>query len=84
MALRESSLLLSFGRGLGIALYALQEKKGLISLLWGYLVLYFELQSVWGFSRLRQGTQVASGVTPWKSSPHSSCKGQCGIALESR
>ena len=36
------------------------------------------------FLELRRGTNKASRVTPVKSSLHSSCKGQHGIALESR
>ena len=47
----ESSLLWSFERELGIALYALQVKKGLISRGRGNLVVFHEFGwEAWGFS----------------------------------
>ena len=46
---------------------------------------FFKLQrDVWGFLKLRRGTQGASCVAPGKSSLHSSCEGERGIALKSR
>ena len=46
---------------------------------------FFKLQrDVWGFLKLRRGTQGASCVAPGKSGHHLSCERECSIALESQ
>ena len=48
-------------------------------------MVFFELLlDVWGLSRVTRGTQRASGVAPRKYNLNSSCKWECGIALESQ
>ena len=48
-------------------------------------MVFFELLlDVWGLSRVTRGTQRAFGVAPRKYNLNSSCKWECGIALESQ
>ena len=49
MASRESGLLFSLERGLGIVLWVRQEKKALTSRGWGLLRGFLELRRPWGF-----------------------------------
>ena len=85
MASRESGLLFSLERGLGIALWVRQEKKALTSrgreLLRGFL----ELRRPWGFSHeARRGSQGTSRVVPGKSGLRARGEGECVMALEPR
>ena len=71
MASRESSLIFSLERGLGIALQEKQEKKALTSRGRGLLRGFLELRRPWGFSpEARRGSQGASCAAPWKSGHH--------------
>ena len=48
-------------------------------------MVFLELRrDVWGFTRVTLGTQGASRVGPGKSSLHSSCEREHGIALETQ
>ena len=85
MASRESGLLFSLERGLGIALWVRQEKKALTSrgreLLRGFL----ELWRPWGFSHeARRGSQGACRAVPGKSGLCARGEGERIMALESR
>ena len=60
MTKRESSLLWSLERGLGIALQAMLEKKAVMLRKRGRLVGFLELRRPWGFSpEARRGSQGA-------------------------
>ena len=68
MASRESGLLFSLERGLGIVLWVRQEKKALTSRGWGLLRGFLELRRPWGFSHeARRGSQGASRGVPGRS-----------------
>ena len=82
MTKRESSLLWSLERGLGIALQAVLEKKAIMSRKRGRLVGFLELQRQCGVSHeVRRGAQGASRVAPGKSGLHACGEGECVIAL---
>ena len=84
MASRESSLIFSLERGLGIALQERQEKKALTSRGRGLLRGFLELRRPWGFSHeARRGSQGASRAAPGKSGLHERGKGERVIVLES-
>ena len=76
MASRESSLIFSLERGLGIALQERQEKKALTSRGRGLLRGFLELRRPWGFSHeARRGSQGASRAGPGKSGLHARGEG---------
>ena len=84
MASRESSLIFSLERGLGIALQERQEKKALTSRGRGLLRGFLELRRQWGFSHeARRGSQGASRAAPGKSGLHERGEGERVIVLES-
>ena len=84
MASRESGLLFSLERGLGIALWVRQEKKGLTSRGRGLLRGFLELRRPWGFSpEARQRSQGASRAVPGKSGLRARGEGERIMALES-
>ena len=84
MASRESSLIFSLERGLGIALQERQEKKALTSRGRGLLRGFLELRRPWGFSHeARRGSQGASRAAPGKSGLHERGEGERVIVLES-
>ena len=84
MAQRESSLLFSLERGLGIALQARQEKKAFASRGRGCLRGFLEPRCPWGFvQEARQGSQGASRAAPGKLGLHARSEGERVIALES-
>ena len=83
MASRESGLLFSLERGLGIVLWVRQEKKALTSRGRGLLRGFLELRRQCGVSHeVRQGAQGASHVAPGKSCLHVRGEGERVIALE--
>ena len=85
MASRESGLLFSLERGLGIALWVRQEKKALTSRGRGLLRGFLELQRPWGFSHeAKRGSQGASRAVPGKSGLRARGEGERVMALESR
>ena len=85
MASRESGLLFSLERGLGIALWVRQEKKALNSRGRVRLRGFLELRRPWGFSaEARRGSQGASRAAPGKSGLHARGEGERVLALESR
>ena len=85
MASRESSLIFSLERGLGIALQERQEKKALTSRGRGLLRGFLELRRPWGFSHeARRRSQGASRAVPGKSGLHARGEGERVMALESR
>ena len=85
MASRESGLLFSLERGLGIALWVRQEKKALTSRGRGLLRGFLELQRPWGFSHeAKRGSQGASHAPPGKSGLRARGEGERVMALESR
>ena len=84
MAQRESSLLFSLERGLGIALQTRQEKKALSSRGRGRLRGFLEPRRPWGFAQeAKRGSQGASRAAPGKSGLHARSEGERVIALES-
>ena len=84
MASRESSLIFSLERGLGIALQERQEKKALTSRGRGHLRGFLELRHPWGFSpEARRGSQGASRAVPGKSCLHAHGEKERVIVLES-
>ena len=84
MASRESVLIFSLERGLGIALQERQEKKALTSRGRGLLTGFLELRRPWGFSHdARRGSQGASRAAPGKSGLHERGEGERVIVLES-
>ena len=84
MASRESSLIFSLERGLGIALQERQEKKALTSRGRGLLRGFLKLRRPWGFSHeARRSSQGASRVAPGKSGLHERGEGERVIVLES-
>ena len=84
MASRESSLLFSLERGLGIALQTRQEKKALSSRGRGRLRGFLEPRRPWGFAQeAKRGSQGASRAAPGKSGLHARSEGERVIALES-
>ena len=84
MASRESSLIFSLERGLGIALQERQEKKALTSQGRGLLRGFLELPRPWGFSHeARRGSQGASRAAPGKSGFLARGEGERVMALES-
>ena len=84
MASRESSLIFSLERGLGIALQERQEKKALTSRGRGLLRGFLELRRPWGFSHeARRGSQGASRAAPGRSGLHERGEGERLIVLES-
>ena len=84
MAQRQSSLLFSLERGLGIALQARQEKKALTSRGRGRLMGFLEPRRLWGFAQeARRGSQGASRAAPGKLGLHARSEGERVIALES-
>ena len=85
MASRESGLLFSLERGLGIALWVRQEKKALTSRERGLLRGFLELRRPWGFSHeARRGSQGTSRAVPGKSGLCARDEGERVLALESR
>ena len=85
MASRESGLLFSLERGLGIALWVRQEKKALTSRERGLLRGFLELRRPWGFSHeARRGSQGTSRAVPGKSGLCARGEGERVLALESR
>ena len=85
MASRDSGLLFSLERGLGIALWVRQEKKALTSRGRGLLRGFLELRRLWGFSHeARRGSQGASRAVPGKSGLRARGEGERVMALESR
>ena len=85
VASRDSSLLFSLERGLGVAPQAMQEKKALTSRGRGHLRAFLQLWRPWGFSHeARRGSQGASRAAPGKSDLHACGDGERVIALESR
>ena len=84
MASRESGLLFSLERGLGIVLWVRQEKKALTSRGWGLLRGFLELRRPWGFSHeARRGSQGASRAVPGKSGLCARGEGERVMALQS-
>ena len=84
MPSRESSLLFSLERGLGIALQAMQETKAFTSRGRGRLRAFLELRHPRGFShKARPGSQGASRAAPGKSGLHARGEGERVMALES-
>ena len=84
MTKRESSLLWSLERGLGIALQAVLEKKAVMSRKRGRLVGFLELRRQCGVSHeVRRGVQVASRAAPGKSGLHARGEGERVIFLQS-
>ena len=71
MTKRDSSLLWSLERGLGIALQPMLEKKAVMSRKRGRLVGFLELRRQCGVSHeVRRGPQGASREVPGKLSLH--------------
>ena len=84
MASRESGLLFSLERGLGIVLWVRQEKKALTSRGRRPLRGFLELRRPWGFSHeARGGFQGASRAVPGKSGLRARVEGERVMALES-
>ena len=84
MASRESGLLFSLERGLGIALWVRKEKKALTSRGRGLLRGFLELRRPWGFSHeARRRSQGASHAVPGKSGLRARGEGERIMALES-
>ena len=85
MASRESILLFSLERGLGIALQARQEKKALTSRGQGRPRGFIKPRRPWGFAHeARRGSQGASREAPGKLGLHARVEDERVIALEAR
>ena len=84
MTKRESSLLWSLERGLGIDLQAMLEKKAVMSRERGRLVGFLKLRRQCGVSHeVRRGAQGASLMAPGKSGLHARGEGVRVISIES-
>ena len=80
MTKRDSSLLWSLERGLGIALQPMLEKKAVMSQKWGSLVGFLYLRRQCGVSHeVRRGAQGASRVVPGKSGLHECSRGSASL-----
>ena len=77
MASRESSLIFSLERGLGIALQEKQEKKALTSRGRGLLRGFLELRRPWGFARDGVSREVPCSALKGETVPDST--GDSGV-----